>query len=129
MLYNFTFVCFEEVDRAFLPHQEIGCSILTLPSQRFVIMDNYNNQIIIWITTFNAESSITRSCYLRLTLYGYRETPFSNHFLKNHNAKSIKPNHHGNGNFNNYKCMDASKKVNGEAIWLVALPHHKQNIS
>ena len=81
---------------------------------------NYNNQLIIWITTFNAESSITRSCYLRLTLYGYRETPFSNHFMKNHNAKSIKPNHHGNGNFNNYKCMDASKKENGEAIWLIS---------
>ena len=111
MLYNFTFVCFVEVDRAFLPHREIGCSILTLPAQRFVIMDNYNMQLIIWITTFNAESSITRSCYLRLTLCGYRETPYRNHFMKSCNPVSIKPNDYNQSKFMNYNLKDATKKV------------------
>jgi len=130
MLYNYTFISLERWTEPTPSkyHRRLLCPITPF-IEPLVSLDNYNNQLIIWITTFNAESSITRSCYLRLTLYGYRETPFSNHFLKNHNAKSIKPNHHGNGNFNNYKCMDASKKVNGEAIWLVALPHYKQNIS
>ena len=72
-------------------------------------MDNYKNQFIIWITTFNADSSITRSCYLRLTLYGFRETPFSNHF-KTCNPKSIKPTDYKQSNIINTELYYAIKK-------------------
>ena len=93
MLYNFPFYLEHKMSRAFpTPNKSKVRSAqffsLIEPSQS---LSNYNNQLIIWITTFNAESSITRSCYLRLTLYGYRETPFSNHFMKTCNPKSIKP--------------------------------------
>ena len=91
-------------------------------------MDNYNKQLIIWVVTFNAESSIWRSYYLRLTLYGFPETPFSNH-LKNYNAKSIKPNHYSYGKFNNYKLRYANKKGKGQSdLVLSTLPFYKQNV-
>ena len=73
-------------------------------------MDNYKNQFTIWITTFNADSSITRSCYLRLTLYGFRETPFSNHF-KTCNPKSIKPINYKCSNIINADYNYANKKL------------------
>ena len=48
------------------------------PSQSFWTI--ITNRIIIWVITFNAESSIWRSYHLRLTLYGCPETPSCNHF-------------------------------------------------
>ena len=75
-----------------------------------VSMDNYNKQIIIWVVTFNAVSSIWRSHYLRLTLYGFPETPFSNHF-KTCNPKSIKPINYKCSNIINYKLNYANKKL------------------
>ena len=77
------------------------------PSQS---LSNYNNSsIIIWITTFKTAFFITRSCYLRLTLYGYRETPFSNHF-KTCNPKSIKPTDYKQSNIINADYKYANKK-------------------
>ena len=82
-----------------------------------VSMDNYNKQIIIWVVTFNAVASIWRSYYLRLTLYGFPETPFSNHF-KTCNPKSIKPTNYKRGNIINYKMNYANKKRNApEVCW------------
>ena len=110
------------------PHQEIGCSILTLPSQRFVIMDNYNNQLIIWITTFNAESFITRSCYLRLTLYGYRENPLQYH-LKTCNPVSIKPNDYKRGNIiNKYYNFASKKRKEPTAVWFSTIGSLNRNV-
>ena len=83
------------------------------------VSSNYNKQIIIWVVTFNAVSSIWRSYYLRLTLYGFPETPFSNHF-KTCNPKSIEPNNYKRGNIINYKLNYANKKKEEPAaVWLV----------
>ena len=64
---------------------------------------------------------------IRLTLYGFPESPFSNHF-KNYNAKSIKPIHYNYSNIINYKLKVTSiKKESGQVDWLYALtPKDKQ---
>ncbi len=63
-------------------------------------MDNYFQCYFIYIT---------RSCYLRLTLYGYRETPSCNHF-KSYNARSIKPTHYSECKVINNDYNFTSKK-------------------
>ena len=108
----FTFIRFVGMDRAIAtPCYKTKVRSIRLHLHRgFAIVDNYKNQFIIWITTFNAESSIWRSCYLRLTLYGFPETPFSNHF-KTCNPKSIEPNNYKRGNIRNYKLIHTNKKI------------------
>ena len=101
------------MDRASLtPCYKTKVSSIQLHLHRgFVIVDNYNKQIIIWVVTFNAVSSIWRSYYLRLTLYGFPETPFSNHF-KTCNPKRFKPNNYKCGNIINTQLYFTSKKGN-----------------
>ena len=99
------------MDRARLtPCYKTKVSSIRLHLHRgFVIVDNYNKQIIIWITTFNAASSITRSCYLRLTLCGCREKPLSV-TLDPCNPESVKPNDYKCGNIINTDYNFATKK-------------------
>ena len=89
------------------PEEQVTLSIFTFVEASFSL-DNYNMQVIIWITTFNAASFITRSCYLRLTLYGCRETPFGN--LEPCNPKSIKPTDYKQSNIINQYMKDANNK-------------------
>ena len=70
-----------------------------------IVLYNYKYQFTIWVVTFDADTSITRSYYLRLTLCGYRETPSCDHLITC-NARSIKPIHYKRINiinFNNKK--------------------------
>ena len=114
MLYDYTFISLERWTEPTPSkyHRRLLCPITPF-IEPLVSLDNYKNQFIIWITTFNAESSITRSCYLRLTLCGYRETPFSS--LKPCNPKSIKPTDYKQSKFMNYKLYHAKGK------WLKAV--------
>ena len=111
LFYTFTFDVLLETGRAKLTpcyKTKVSSTLLHL-REASLSMGNYKTQSIMWITTFNAVSSITRSCYLRLTLYGCRETPFSNHF-KTCNPKSIKPTDYKQSNIINHTMKDTTKK-------------------
>ena len=57
---------------------------------------------------------------MRLTLYGFPETPFSNHF-KPCNPKSIKPIDYRQSNIINYKLYFAIEKGIGASGLVIAL--------
>ena len=100
-VYNYTFISSEIWTEPSYPNEVGSLCPITPFIEPSVSMDNYKNQFIIWITTFNAESSITRSCYLRLTLYGYRENPLQKPFNEPCNPVSIKPNDYKHSNIIN----------------------------
>ena len=101
------------MDRAMLtPCYKTKVSSIQLHLHRgFVIVDNYKAKEFITVILLSASLVlIWRSYYLRLTLYGFPETPFSNHF-KTCNPKSIEPNNYKCGNIINYKLNYANKKL------------------
>ena len=90
------------------PEEQVTLSIFTFVEASFSL-DNYNMQVIIWITTFKTALFITRSCYLRLTLCGLSwKSPSGS--LEPCNPKSIKPTDYKQSNIINQYMKDANNK-------------------